>query len=216
MIGYRNAGHFATYLIHPPPNRATPAEAGKPKKKRQMLAWLKTMTDRRQRARSLYGSIVTRAREPVFYAAWGVPDTVQGRFEMIALHLVLVLRRLAAEGRAGERLARALTEAFMVDLDDAMREMTFGDLAVPREVKRAAAALFHRHRAYLAALGAADHMRLAQAIGAQLAYLEPGRDLDAQAIAVYVRRCASALDGEPAALILAGQLDWPHPQPDMT
>src|SRR6185503_12452088 len=43
MIGYRNAGHFAMYLIHPPPNRATPAEAGKPKKKRQMLAWLKTM-----------------------------------------------------------------------------------------------------------------------------------------------------------------------------
>ena len=48
----------------------------------------------------------------------------------------------------------------MVDLDDAMREMTFGDLAVPREVKRAAAALFDRHRAYLAALGAADDMTL--------------------------------------------------------
>jgi cytochrome b pre-mRNA-processing protein 3 len=176
-----------------------------------MLAWLKTMSDRRQTARSLYGSIVTRAREPVFYATWGVPDTVQGRFEMIALHLVLVLRRLAAEGRVGERFGRALTEAFMVDLDDAMREMTFGDLAVPRDVKRAAAALFHRHRAYLAALGAADDMTLAQAIGAQLAYLDPGGGLDAHAIAVYVRRCASALDVEPAALILGGQVAWPPP-----
>ena len=97
---------------------------------------------------------MTAAREPVFYAAWGVPDTVQGRFEMIALHLVLVLRRLAAEGERASAWRRALTEAFVVDLDDGMREMTFGDLAVPREVKRAAAALFDRHRAYLAALGA--------------------------------------------------------------
>lgn len=174
-----------------------------------MLAWLKTFGDRRQTARSIYGSIVTRAREPVFYADWGVPDTLQGRFEMIALHLVLVLRRLAAEGRAGERLARALTETCMVDLDDAMREMTFGDLAVPREVKRAAAALFDRHTAYLAALGKPDDIRLAEAIAAQLAYLGAGSDLDARALAVYVRRVASVLDGEPAALILAGQLAWP-------
>ena len=170
-------------------------------------ACLATMTNRRQTARSLYGSIVTRAREPTFYAAWGVPDTVQGRFEMIVLHLVLVLRRLAVEGRAGERLARALTETFMVDLDDAMREMTFGDLAVPREVKRAAAALFDRHRAYLAALGAAHDMTLAQTIGDQLAYLGCIEDLEA--IAAYVRKCASALDAEPAALILAGQVAWP-------
>jgi cytochrome b pre-mRNA-processing protein 3 len=174
-----------------------------------MLAWLKTMSDRRQTARSLYGSIVTRAREPVFYAAWGVPDTVQGRFEMIALHLVLVLRRLAAEGRKGERLGRALTEVLMVDLDDAMREMTFGDLAVPREVKHAAAALFDRHRAYLAALDASHASTPAQAISSQLAYLHPGAALDADAVAAYVRKCASALDAEPAALILAGQVAWP-------
>ena len=176
-----------------------------------MLAWLKTGRDRRQTAHSLYGSIVARARQPIFYAAWGVPDTVQGRFEMIALHLVVVLRRLAAEGRAGERLARALTEALMVDLDDAMREMTFGDLAVPREVKRAAAAVFDRHGAYLAALAASDDIALAQAIAAQLAYLEPSGALDAHNLAVYVRRCAGALDGEAAELILAGQLAWPQP-----
>ena len=174
-----------------------------------MLAWLKTRSNRRQTARSLYGSIVTRAREPVLYAAWGVPDTVQGRFEMIVLHLVLVLRRLAAEGRARERLARALTEAFMVDLDDTMREMTFGDLAVPREAKRAAAALFDRHRAYLAALDTGRDLTLAQAIGAQLAYLGAGDDLNALAVAAYMRTCASALDAEPAALILAGQVAWP-------
>ena len=177
-----------------------------------MRAWLKTLGDRRQTARSLYGSIVARAREPVFYADWGVPDTLQGRFEMIALHLVLTLRRLGAEGRAGGLLERALTEVFMVDLDDAMREMTFGDLAVPREVKRAAAALFDRHTAYLAALRAPDDARLVEALEAELAYLGAGTGLDAGALAVYVRRAASALDGEPAAAILAGQLAWPQPR----
>ena len=121
-----------------------------------MLAWLKTMVATgAEHARSLYGSIVTQARAPDFYAAWGVPDTVQGRFEMIVAASCPGARRLARRrARAGERLARALTEAFIVDMDDSMREMTFGDLAVPREIKRAAAALFDRHSAYLAALEA--------------------------------------------------------------
>jgi cytochrome b pre-mRNA-processing protein 3 len=175
-----------------------------------MLAWLKTSRDRRQTARSLYGSIVARAREPSLYAECGVPDTVQGRFEMIALHLVLVLRRLRDEGTRAERLARALTERFMVDLDDAMREMTFSDLAVPREVKRAAAALFDRHRTYLAALEQADPAALACAIENELAYLQPGPALDARALADHVRSCARALDGQPATRILAGELGWPQ------
>ena len=128
---------------------------------------------------------------------------------MIALHLVLVLRRLAAEGRAGERLARALTEAFMVDLDDAMREMTFGDLAVPREVKRAAAALFDRHRAYLASLDAPNDASASRAIRTELVYLDAGEALDADAIAAYVGSCAGALDAEPAGSILAGRVAWP-------
>ncbi len=188
----------------------------------EMLAWLKTRSDRRRIARSLYGSIVAQAREPAFYTAWGVPDTLQGRFEMIALHLVLALRRLRAEGRAGDRLARALTETCMVDLDDAMREMTFGDLAVPREVKRAVTALLDRHRAYLAALDAPGSVALAATLQAQLAYLGAGRGrdgeadqganavLDVQGLADYVRKTASALDGQPGSPILDGQLTWPQ------
>ena len=143
-----------------------------------MLAWLKNSRDRRQVARSLYGSSVTAARARVFYAEWGVPDTLQGRFEMIALHVALVLRRLGAEGGSGRRLGVALTEAFVADLDDGMRELTFGDLAVPREIKRAAAALFDRHTAYLAALAAPSDALLVAALEAQLAYLVPGGGLE--------------------------------------
>jgi cytochrome b pre-mRNA-processing protein 3 len=91
-----------------------------------MLSWLMSGRDRRQVARSLYGSSVTAARATIFYAEWGVPDTLQGRFEMVAMHVALILRRLSATGERGRRLGRALTEAFVVDMDDSMRELTFG------------------------------------------------------------------------------------------
>ena len=122
-----------------------------------------------------------------------MPDTVQGRFEMIALHVALASRRIGAEGAAGRRLGVALTEAFVVDMDDGMRELTFGDLAVPREIKRAAAALFDRHTAYLAALAATSDMSLAEALQAQLAYLAPDGRLDARTaggLCAQMRRCA--------------------------
>lgn len=176
-----------------------------------MLTWLNSGRARRQVARSLYGSSVTAARARNFYARWGVPDTVQGRFEMVALHVALVLRRLGTEGLAGQRLGVALTEAFVVDMDDTMREMTFGDLAVPREIKRATAALFDRHTAYLAALAAPTDISLAQALEAQLAYLVAGGRLDAKSLAHYVHSCARALDAQPAQQILAGEIAWPEP-----
>ena len=140
-----------------------------------------------------------------------MPDTLQGRFEMIALHLALVLRRLSRRGPRRAAMGVALTEAFVVDMDDAMREMTFGDLAVPREVKRAAAALFDRHRAYLAALAAAADMSLGRRWRPSSAISLPADGLDARRLSDYVRRCASALDAQPAAHILAGRIDWPDP-----
>jgi cytochrome b pre-mRNA-processing protein 3 len=174
-----------------------------------MFARLRTRRVLNRTARSVYGSIVTAARRPAFYANWGVPDTIQGRFEMIAAHLALAVRRLGSEAEAGRRLAQAVIEAFVIDMDDAMRELTFGDLAVPREIKRATAAVFDRHNAYLAALDGPNDM-LQEAIEAQLAYLD-ATGLDAGNLAGYVRRAAEMLNGQPGAQILAGKLVWPDP-----
>jgi cytochrome b pre-mRNA-processing protein 3 len=176
-----------------------------------MLAWLNRHHTRRRTARSLYGSIVTAARQQFLYSDWGVPDTMQGRFEMIVLHLVLVLRRLAAEDEPDSRLARMLSEAFVVDMDDAMRELTFGDLAVPREIKRATAALYDRHRTYLAALAAGGDTPLQDALTASMAYAGAGAALDAHSLSRYVREAAGLLGAQPAERILAGQLAWPGP-----
>jgi cytochrome b pre-mRNA-processing protein 3 len=174
-----------------------------------MLAWLRRSRTLRQTARFLYGSIVTAARQRVFYEDWGIPDTVAGRLEMILLHLCLAQRRLGAEGEEGLRLARALSEVFVVDMDDAMREMTFGDLSVPRQARRAATALFDRWGAFRAALAEGDDHPLEEALREAIAYLDPQGRIDRARLARYMRRAAEAIDAEPTARILAGEFPWP-------
>jgi len=175
-----------------------------------MLTRLRLWRDLHEKARSLYGSIVTQARSRGFYAHWGVPDTAEGRFEMIVLHLVMVLHRLGREGQAGQRLAQALTEAFAVDLDDNLREMTVGDLAVPRHVKRAVGALHERHVSYGAALAASDDGPLTAALHARLEAVGAGAGLEAGRICTYIRQVSHRLDLLPGAEVLAGRIAWPQ------
>lgn len=175
-----------------------------------MLAWLKERRDRRRTARSFYGSIVTQARDNGFYAHWGVPDTAEGRFEMIVLHLVVVLDRLAGEGEPGRRLGRALTEAFVVDVDDGLREMTVGDLAVPRQVKRVVAVLHERYELYRAALAAADDGQLQGALEARLVALKGGQGLNVGPLCAYIREASRVLGLLSGPQMLAGRIDWPQ------
>jgi cytochrome b pre-mRNA-processing protein 3 len=175
-----------------------------------MLTRLKMWQNRRRHARSLYESIVAQARTRDFYAHLGVPDTPGGRFEMLALHLVLALDRLGQSGGAGQRLARALTETFAVDLDDNLREMSVGDLAVPRYVNRAVAAVHERYNGYRAALAATDDAPLTVAIQSRFEGAGAGQDLDARRICAYIRQAEHRLDQEPTAEMLAGRIAWPQ------
>jgi cytochrome b pre-mRNA-processing protein 3 len=102
---------------------------------------------------AIYGMIVAQAREPWFYARLGVPDTVNGRFDMVLLHLWMVLRRLRpVEGGAG--LSQALFDHFCGDLDDNLREMGVGDLTVPKRMQKFGEAFYGRAAAYDLALDA--------------------------------------------------------------
>jgi cytochrome b pre-mRNA-processing protein 3 len=182
-----------------------------------MFAWLSRRSHRRRNARELYGSIVTQARKPTFYSAWGVPDTMAGRFEMVVVHLSVVLDRLQEEagaeaGRAAA-MARALTETFIADMDASMREMTFGDLAVPKEVKRTAAALFDRHSAYRGPLRARQAAALAGILQVQLAYLAAAGRMDVDRLAHYMLQAADGLGRLSAGALLAGGLAWPAAAP---
>jgi cytochrome b pre-mRNA-processing protein 3 len=176
-----------------------------------VLGWLKRRLDRTETARKLYGSSVTQARREAFYADWHIPDTPQGRFEMLVLHLVLVVRRLTREGSTGGRLARALNETFIADMDDNMREMTFGDLRVPRAIKQVTAALLERHKAYADALQQPDSQKLQEALAGQLRYLGDSEQFAIVALADYMHQAASTLHRISGNRLLDGNLEWPDP-----
>ena len=102
----------------------------------------------RRPARALYAAIVERARRPERFKEWGVPDTASGRFEVLALHLFLVMQRLRAEDGLSA-FARTLSEEAVLDMDRNLREMGTGDLSVGRKVKSLAEALYGRFGACL-------------------------------------------------------------------
>jgi cytochrome b pre-mRNA-processing protein 3 len=177
-----------------------------------MLTWLRARGRIGRIATKLYGSVVTHARDPAFYALYRVPDTPEGRFEMLLIHLYLVLERLKGEREAGAALSRSLVEAFVTDVDDSMREMGVGDLSVPRKVKKAAAALFDRVQEFRAAMAEAGSRKLVEALTHNvygLAVAAGGCRDGAGAIAGYMREAAAALAAQESAEVLAGRIVFP-------
>jgi cytochrome b pre-mRNA-processing protein 3 len=96
----------------------------------------------------LYRSVVAAARRPVWYRSGGVPDTIDGRFDMVAAILSLVLLRLEAEGEPGSEPAARLTELFVDDMDAQLRERGIGDIVVGKHVGRMMGALGGRLGAF--------------------------------------------------------------------
>jgi cytochrome b pre-mRNA-processing protein 3 len=176
--------------------------------------WLPQSANTNRTASEIYGSIVASARQKTFYAAWGIPDTREGRFEMVVLHVALVMLRLELAEPSGAVLSRALAEAFIGDMDDNMREIGIGDLAVPRKIKKAGAALFDRHRDYGAALMARDSAELDVALRSALSHFavpSTGNPLDNQAICAYTERLWGALQVVSDTDCFAGHLPVPFP-----
>lgn len=118
-----------------------------------MLRWIRDRKETRQKARNLYFSAATQARQPPFYQQCGVPDTLDGRFEMTALHAALIVRVLetCADSKA-KALSQALFDHMFKVTDQAIREMGIGDLSVPRHMKRMMTAFNGRSHIYDSAL----------------------------------------------------------------
>jgi len=161
-----------------------------------------------QVAQAVYAAIVERAREPRFFSTLGVPDTVDGRFETLALHLFLVLRRLKSDpSEAAAGLSRAVLEAFVSDMDRSLREMGAADLGVSRRVKAMAEGLYGRMKAYEVALEEKGASALEAALRRNL-YGTVGMPeaADVAAVSRYVRRQHTALAAQPLAALQAGEL----------
>lgn len=175
-----------------------------------MLNWLAKRADVARKAGNLYGAVVAQARQPSFYAGFDIPDTLEGRYEMIVLHLFLVLERLRQAAPDDTNLSRVLIERFVTDMDDCMREIGVGDFTVPKRVKKAAAVLYKRADAYRDALEAGS-----DALDA--AFQEMFRELPAEAIRTrelsqYVSAATEALNRQDLQQIVRDGPAFPIPE----
>jgi cytochrome b pre-mRNA-processing protein 3 len=155
----------------------------------------------------IYGMIVTQAREPLFYRDLGVPDTVNGRFDLLVLHLWMVLRRLQPIP-AGAGLSQALFDRFCDDMDANLREMGVGDLTVPKRMQAFGEAFYGRAAAYDLALTAGTEA-LAQALCKNILN---GEQIDnAGRLGFYAEAVITALAGLDDATMQSGSWRFPSP-----
>jgi cytochrome b pre-mRNA-processing protein 3 len=157
-------------------------------------------------ADNLYRAIVEQARQPAFYSECGVPDTPDGRYDMIVAHVVLVLRRLRRAHSETKDVAQALFDLMFADMDQNLREMGVGDLAVGRRVKAMAKAFYGRLAAYDFALSNEDDAGLQSALRRNLFRKATPTEAQVAAVSAYVRREAARLDGESIDFLVAGRL----------
>jgi cytochrome b pre-mRNA-processing protein 3 len=164
----------------------------------------------RDAAEQAYGSVVEQSRRPAFFTALGVPDTLDGRFELICLHAFLYLQRLKGEKEAAASLSQRFFDTMFADFDRSLREIGVGDLSVGRQVNRMAEAFYGRVRAYEEGL-AGDDAALAAALARNLYGTAPATAEQMMRVVGYVRREVASLATQPPAVLLAGTVAFGAP-----
>ena len=153
---------------------------------------------------AVYTAIVAQSRQPRFYADWGVPDTVTGRFDMISLHLALLFRRLRAEGASARVFSQAVFDLFFKDMDRSLREMGAGDLAVPKKIKKMGNLFFGLLASLDDALASSDPAAV-EVVLVRNIYGENANPF-AHQLAEYLIAESAALAAQPADAIVTGQI----------
>jgi len=172
---------------------------------RRFRACLRERRNTRRAAEALYAAAVRQSRMPAFYASAGVPDTLDGRFDLIVLHVWLILRRLG-QGSTESRLQRSLQEVAVQDFDRSLREMGVGDLGVGRRVRAMARAQAGRFKAYDAAMDAGESDAFGDALVRNVWRGHPPSEKAVEALAQYVHRQHLCLQNQADAVLAAGDV----------
>ncbi len=161
-------------------------------------------------AREAHDRVLRQARLPEFYVAGASADTLEGRFDMATLHVVLVMRRLRGEGEDGRDLSQALFDVMFSNLDHALRENGVGDTKVATRMREMGETFYGQARALDAALD--DEAPLA-ALEAFFARNGPERAAALNApLASYAVRACEHLNDLPGAELFAGRVSFPAPE----
>ena len=161
-------------------------------------------SERRQALAPLYAAIVALAREPDWYREGHVPDTVDGRFDMVAALTAIVLLRLEAEGEAGREPAALLTEMFVADMDASLRQIGIGDYVVGKHIGRLMGALGGRLGALRDARAGREPLELF--VARNLFHDAPPSGEAVAFVAARLGRTAEELDRQELASLLGGRL----------
>ncbi|HJQ59070.1 MAG TPA: ubiquinol-cytochrome C chaperone family protein [Vineibacter sp.] len=173
-----------------------------------MLGRWRRKSPHHEAAARLYAALAAQARQPAFFAELGVPDTVDGRFDLLALHAWMVIDRLRAASD-GDAIAQALFDAMFGHLDATVREMGAQDLGVGRRIKVMAEGLHGRALAFRAAIAAPDAAALGAALRRNVFGNTLPDDMAVGQLAAYVRATVAALTATSLTRLLAGDLPWP-------
>ncbi len=154
----------------------------------------------------LYDTIVNQARHPRFYLQYGVPDTVDGRFDMILLHAFIVLHRLKKNRGQTAKLAQELFDLMFADMDQNLRELGVGDLSVGPKIRKMTSAFNGRIVAYENSLN--DSLALAEAIDRNVFRHVDSVPENLKEFVRYIQNQISFLDAQPIEKLLAGELKF--------
>ena len=155
-------------------------------------------------AEQLYKQIVEQSRRPEFYVEGGVVDSVDGRFDLIALHVFFVLHRLKEANAGASPIAQRLFDVFFQNMDEGLREMGVGDLSVGSKIRKMAEAFYGRVAAYEDGLKSDQPEHLAEALRRNLYRASDVSHSTLSLMEKYVRRQTINLSRQKLDSLAAG------------
>jgi len=160
--------------------------------------------------KALYARAVEQARRPAFYERLGAPDTVEGRFEVYSLHVLLLLERLRGQGPQASEVSQGLFDTYLSALDHALRELGVGDLSVGRKMRKLGEAFYGRGKSFDTALAALPDAAPLEAFLVRTVYADADPAAAPQ-LAAYVLGQRQALAAQPLEAVAAGDVAWAAP-----
>jgi len=175
-----------------------------------MFRWFAERSARREAAEKIYDAIVAQSRAPVFYMRCGVPDTLLGRFDMLVIHMFIVLQNLRKlGGKEGELLGRDVIEAFIREMDSMVRDLGVSDPQVPKEVQKIANVFFAQLTVYIDAMERRDPQAMAEAIRKSFQQGEGNVRVAEAELTSYVLESIKQIGIMPLNMLLQGKILFP-------
>jgi cytochrome b pre-mRNA-processing protein 3 len=178
-----------------------------------MFRWFAGRAARKEAAEKIYDAIVAQSRNPSFYLHCSVPDTLSGRFDMLVIHMFIVLQILKIGGREGQLLAQEIVEAFIREMDTMVRDLGVSDRNVPKEVRKIAQLFYGQLLAYSTMMQRNDMNGLAEEIWKSFQSAEGVGDeqpVAADDLCTYIVQSIKNIQEMPLNMLLQGNIRFPE------